>query len=97
MLELSCMLDLGIEKSFLGKSLSMTLKVNDIFDSRKFILDTEQEYTDFTQLMYAERKRGRRTISLNLRYNFGKQQKKRWNGKGYRGRGGSGGGMDMDY
>ena len=89
--------DLGIEKSFLGKSLSMTLKVNDIFDSRKFILDTEQEYTDFTQLMYAERKRGRRTTSLNLRYNFGKQQKKRWNGKGYGGRGGSGGGMDMDY
>ena len=88
--------DLGIEKSFLNKSLSVTLKVNDIFDSRKFIIDTEQNYTDFTQLMFAERKRGRRTTSLNLRYNFGKQQKKRWGGKRYRG-GSGGGGMDMDY
>ncbi len=89
--------DLGIEKSFLNKSLSVTLKVNDLFDSRKFILDTEQDYTDFTQLMYAERKRGRRTSSINLRYNFGKQQKKRWDGKRYRGGSGGGGGMDMDY
>ena len=89
--------DLGIEKSFLNKSLSVTLKVNDLFDSRKFIIDTEQDYTDFTQLMFAERKRGRRTTSINLRYNFGKQQKKRWDGKRYRGGSGGGGGMDMDY
>ena len=89
--------DLGIEKSFLNRSLSVTLKVNDLFDSRKFIIDTEQDYTDFTQLMFAERKRGRRTTSINLRYNFGKQQKKRWDGKRYRGGSGGGGGMDMDY
>ena len=89
--------DLGIEKSFFNKSLSVTLKVNDLFDSRKFILDTKQDYTDYTQIMYAERKRGRRTTSLNFRYNFGKQQKKRWDGKRYNRGGGSGGGMDMDY
>ena len=75
----------------------MTLKVNDLFDSRKFIIDTEQDYTDFTQLMFAERTRGRRTSSINLRNNFGKQQKKRWDGKRYRGGSGVGGGMDMDY
>ena len=89
--------DLGIEKSFFNKSLSVTLKVNDLFDSRKFILDTKQNYTDYTQIMYAERKRGRRTTSLNFRYNFGKQQKKKWDGKRYNRGGGSGGGMDMDY
>ena len=89
--------DLGIEKSFFNKSLSITLKINDLFDSRKFILDTEQEYTDFTQLLYAERKRGRRTTSINLRYNFGKQQKKKWDGRRYNRGSGSGGGMDMDY
>ena len=70
---------------------------NQVSYSRKFIIDTEQDYTDFTQLMFAERKRGRRTTSINLRYNFGKQQKKRWDGKRYRGGSGGGGGMDMDY
>jgi hypothetical protein len=89
--------DLGIEKSFLNNRLSVTLKVNDLFDNRKFIIDTIQNYDLYTQEMYAERKRGRRTTSLNLRYNFGKQQKKKWNRRNF-GRGNSGGGgMDMDY
>ena len=89
--------DLGIEKSFINNRLSVTLKVNDLFDNRKFIIDTIQDYTDYTQEMYAERKRGRRTTSLNLRYNFGKQQKKKWDRRNFGGRGGGGGGMDMDY
>ena len=88
--------DLGIEKSFLNNRLSVTLKVNDLFDNRKFIIDTIQNYDLYTQEMYAERKRGRRTTSLNLRYNFGKQQKKKWNRRNF-GRGNGGGGMDMDY
>ena len=87
----------GIEKSFLNKAFSVTLKVNDLFDSRKFTLDTEQDYTDYTQLLYADRKRDRRTASINLRYNFGKQQKKRWDGRRFSRVQGSGGGMDMDY
>ena len=67
-------------------------------DNRKFIIDTIQDYTDYTQEMYAERKRDRRTTSLNLRYNFGKQQKKKWDRRNFGGRGGGGGGgMDMDY
>ena len=89
--------DLGIEKSFMDNRLSVTLKVNDIFNNRKFIIDTAQDYTDYTQKMYAERKRGRRTTSINLRYNFGKQQKKKWDRRNFSGRGGGGGGMDMDY
>ena len=88
--------DLGIEKSFLNNRLSVTLKVNDLFDNRKFIIDTRQDYELYTQEMYAERKRGRRTTSLNLRYNFGKQQKKKWDRRNF-GRGNGGGGMDMDY
>lgn len=89
--------DLGIEKSFMNNRLSVTLKVNDLFDNRKFIIDTTQDYDLYIQEMYAERKRGRRTTSLNLRYNFGKQQKKKWNRRNFGGRGGGGGGMDMDY
>jgi outer membrane receptor protein involved in Fe transport len=90
--------DLGIEKSFMNNQLSVTLKVNDLFDNRKFIIDTTQDYELYTQEMYAERKRGRRTTSLNLRYNFGKQQKKKWDRRNFGGRGGGGGGgMDMDY
>ncbi len=90
--------DLGIEKSFLNNRLSVTLKVNDLFDNRKFIIDTRQDYELYIQEMYAERKRGRRTTSLNLRYNFGKQQKKKWDRRNFGGRGGGGGGgMDMDY
>ena len=88
--------DLGIEKSFLNNRLSVTLKVNDLFDNRKFIIDTRQDYELYIQEMYAERKRGRRTTSLNLRYNFGKQQKKKWDRRNF-GRGNGGGGMDMDY
>jgi hypothetical protein len=88
--------DLGIEKSFMNNRLSVTLKVNDLFDNRKFIIDTTQDYELYIQKMYAERKRGRRTTSINFRYNFGKQQKKKWDRRNF-GRGNGGGGMDMDY
>ena len=88
--------DLGIEKSFMDNRLSVTLKVNDLLDNRKFIIDTTQDYELYTQEMYAERKWGRRTTSINLRYNFGKQEKKKWDRRNF-GRGNGGGGMDMDY
>ena len=89
--------DLGIEKSFLNNRLSVTIKINDLLNNRRFIIDTKEDYEFFTQEMYAERKRGRRTTSLNLRYNFGKEQKKKWGRRNF-GRGGNGGGgMDMDY
>ncbi len=93
--------DLGIQKSFMENKLSVTLKVNDLFDSGKFKINTEYlvrnpiTNEDFTQLMYAERQRDRRFVSLVLNYNFGKQQKKKWDRSQFE-RGG-GGGMDMDY
>ena len=88
--------DLGIEKSLMDNRLSVTFKLNDIFNNRKFILDTMQDYSLYTQKMYAERKRGRRTASINFKYNFGEQQKKRWDRRNFD-RGGGGGGMEMDY
>lgn len=93
--------DLGIQKSFMENRLSVTLKVNDLFDSGKFKINTEYlvqnriTNEDMTQLMYAERQRDRRFISLVLNYNFGKQQRKKWDKSQIDRRGG--GGMDMDY
>ena len=92
-------------KYFLKNRLSVTFKVNDLFDTGKFIIDTSTEVTNtatqetYTQLMYAERQRQKRNTSIVLNYNFGKQQKKKWSRGSFSGRSGGmgGGGMDMDY
>ncbi len=97
--------NLGIQKSFLQNRLSATFKINDIFDTGKFIIDTSNEVTNnitqetYVQYMYAERQRQKRNASIVLNYNFGKQQKKKWNRSNFSGRSGGmgGGGMDMDY
>jgi len=97
--------NLGIQKSFLKNRLSVTFKVNDLFNTGKFIIDTSTEVTNaatqetYTQLMYAERQRQKRNTSIVLNYNFGKQQKKKWSRGSFSGRSGGmgGGGMDMDY
>ena len=97
--------NLGIQKSFLKNKLSVTLKVNDLFDTGKFIIDTSTDVTNsitqetYTQLMYAERQRQKRNTSIVLNYNFGKQQKKKWGRGNFSGRSGGmgGGGMEMDY
>ena len=93
--------DIGIQKSFLENRLSVTVKFDDIFDTKKFVINTENTITNpisqetYTQLMNAERRRQQRYMSVNINYNFGKQQKKKWNRRNFGGRGG--GGMDMDY
>ena len=96
--------DIGLQKSFLDNKLSVTIKVDDVFDTKKFIINTENVITNpisnevYTQLMYAERRRDSRHTTITLNYNFGKQQKKRWNRRNFgSGRNGGGGGMDMDY
>ncbi len=97
--------NLAIQKSFLQNRLSVTAKINDIFDTGKFIIDTSNEVTNsrtqetYIQKMYAERQRQKRNFSIVLNYNFGKQQKKKWDRSNFSGRsGGMGrGGMDMDY
>ena len=95
--------DIGIQKSFLQNKLSVTLKFDDVFDTKKFVINTENiitpidpEKDTYTQIMNAERRRQQRYMSININYNFGKQQKKKWNRRNFGGRGG-GGGMDMDY
>ena len=98
-------INLGIQKRFLQNRLTVTFKVNDIFNTGKFIIDTDNVVTNsvtqetYRQLMYAERQRQRRFASVVLNYNFGKQQKKRWSRGDFSGRSGGmgGGGMDMDY
>ena len=99
----SAMLDLGIQKSFLNRRLSLTFKIKDVFKTAKFTIYTEQEIEStigqrtYVQTMDAWRQRDRRTLSLVLNYNFGKvEQKRGWNKKGM-GRGNGGGGMEMDY
>jgi len=95
--------DIGLQKSFLDNKLSVTLKLDDVFDTKKFVINTENIITNpitnevYSQLMNAERRRSQKYVSINLNYNFGKQQKKRWNRRGFGGGRGSGGGMDMDY
>jgi len=94
--------DLGIQKSFLRKKLSITMKLNDVFDSGKFKINTEHEITNpitddtYTQIMYAERQRNRRAFSVVFNYNFGKQQKKKFDRSQFQ-RNGGGSGMEMDY
>ena len=98
-------INLGIQKRFLQNRLTVTFKVNDIFNTGKFIIDTDNLITNsvtqetYRQLMYAERQRQRRFASVVLNYNFGKQQKKKWSRGDFSGRSGGmgGGGMDMDY
>ena len=87
----------------MDNKLSVTLKLDDVFDTKKFVINTENiiinPITDevYSQLMNAERRRSQKYVSINLNYNLGKQQKKRWNRRGFGGGRGSGGGMDMDY
>ena len=94
--------DIGLQKSFMDNRLSVTVKLDDVFDTKKFVINTENMITNpitnevYTQLMNAERRRGQKYMSINLNYNFGKQQKKRWNKRNFGG-GRGGGGMDMDY
>ena len=98
-------INLGVQKRFLQNRLTATFKVDDIFNTGKFIIDTDNEVTNsvtqktYRQLMYAERQRQRRFASVVLSYNFGKQQKKKWSRGNFSGRSGGmgGGGMDMDY
>ena len=98
-------INLGIQKRFLQNRLTVTFKVNDIFNTGKFIIDTDNIVTNsvtqetYRQLMYAERQRQKRFASIVLNYNFGKQQKKKWSRGDFSGRSGGmgGGGMDMDY
>jgi len=96
-------MDLAFQKSFLNRSLSLTLKISDLFDNAGFSIEMEEELVNlvtnetYIQYLTADRRRDRRTVSLVLTYNFGKmEQMRRWR-RGDRERDGGGGMMDMDF
>lgn len=62
--------DAAIKKELFDKRLSISLRVNDIFNNAKFRV----EFYDpsFSEIM--ERRRDTRTVSLNITYNFGQKE-----------------------
>ena len=95
--------NLAIQKSFLQNRLTVTAKFNDIFDSGKFVIDTENEVTNsrtqktYIQRMYAERQRQKRNFSLVLNYNFGKLEKSQRTISPKKINHHDGNGIEMDY
>ena len=73
--------DLGITESFLNNKLSVTLKFDDIFDTKKFVINTENVITNpISRNIYsindAERRRGQRYMSVNINYNFANNRRR---------------------
>jgi outer membrane receptor protein involved in Fe transport len=62
--------DAAVKKDFFDKSLSVSLRVNDILNNAKFRI----EFYDpaFSEIM--ERRRDTRTVTLNITYNFGQKE-----------------------
>tara|TARA_B100000676_G_scaffold55011_2_gene54125 strand:- start:103 stop:2610 length:2508 start_codon:yes stop_codon:yes gene_type:complete len=94
--------DLGISKKFLDKKLTVSLAIDNIFDSGGFEMERTKPIVDTWQYNFAREysdvnnTRNGRTFKVTLKYQIGKKadDKKR----GYRGGGsGSGGMMDMGY
>jgi iron complex outermembrane receptor protein len=64
--------DAAIKKDFFDKSLSVTLRATDIFNTAKF----KYNFDDGTFIESSERFRDSRGLFLNLSYKFGKDDKK---------------------
>ena len=89
----------GISKSLFDDRASLSFSINNIFDKGGFQMDRNKPLFDslgeeigkeHTEILAT---RGGRTFSLSLKYNFGKMQEEKRNGRGE----GSDGGMDMGY
>jgi outer membrane receptor protein involved in Fe transport len=63
--------DAAVKKDFFDKKLSVSLRVNDIFNNAKFRIEFDDP--TFSEIM--ERRRDTRTVTLNITYNFGQQEK----------------------
>jgi len=95
--------DTGISKSLLDNRVNLSLSIDNIFDQGGFQMNTYRPTVDSNEnevLQYNEVKSfgSGRTLSINIKYHFGKMQeekRRRRSGGGY-GSGG-GGGMDMGY
>ena len=65
--------DLGVRKNFLNKTFTVSLNCRDLFNSRRFENFTSSDTFTRHQL----NKRGGRTVSLNVTWNFGNMKQKR--------------------
>ena len=84
----------GISKSLFDDRGSLSFSINNIFDMGGFQMDAKEPLGDgIFQKREVEVSRGGRTFSLSLKYNFGKMQEEKRNGRGN----GDDGGMDMGY
>jgi len=81
--------NLAVKKSFFNKKLSVGIKASDIFNTRRFALEVNENQS-FTQV--SEWKWQSRRLSLNVSYKFGKQSMPRTK---RRNREGGGGDMGM--
>jgi outer membrane receptor protein involved in Fe transport len=69
--------DAGIKKDLFDKSLSISLRVSDIFNNSNFRV----QFTDPDFYEEFERRRDSRTLMLNITYNFGQKDNKQNKGK----------------
>ena len=73
--------DLGIQRSFFNKKISVTIKMTDIFNSERFIINSQntilnaETRENYQQFLYAERKADTRFTSIAVNYSFGKNKK----------------------
>lgn len=65
--------DAAIKKDLFDKSLSITLRATDIFNTAKFKFN----FTDASFIETAERQRDSRGLFLNISYKFGKEEKQK--------------------
>ena len=89
----------GLSKSLFDDRMSLSLSLDNIFDQGGFQMNRYQPVSassDILQYTNVDSKRGGRTLSLNIKYNFGKMQEEKRKGRG-RGFGGGGNEMDMGY
>ena len=89
----------GFSKSLFDDRMSLSLSFDNIFDQGGFQMNRYQPisgYSDILQYTNVDSRRGGRTLSINVKYNFGKMQEEKRKGRRGEGFGGSGS-MDMGY
>lgn len=79
--------DLGLRRAFFDKKLTVNLNVRDVFDSRRF----HSSVWSATDCQESESWRGRRSIMIQVSYNFGNMMGRPKRGRGEMRDGGEGG------
>ena len=95
-------LDLSYKKK-VNKRFNYTVKLKDVFDQSGWNINTDQlvdldadDIFDSRELLIAENRRGKRTLSITFEYRFGDFQKKKYKREEQRGYN-QGGGMDVGF